>query len=426
MAAPTIPRYAASGSSLWSFEKLPAGTRVEPVHVIAQDGGESDGTLFSRGGEKTVVVMMHPRGDMQRHYAIPYLVEAGYAAWGQAGRFLNNDVALIHEALLLDVAAALEFLRGDRGFEKVVLLGNSGGGALYTFYQSQAVTEPPDRLTDTAAGDPLDLNQFEMPAGDGIVQLATHLGQGMLMLDIIDPSVVDEDDPLSRDPSLDMYDPANGFVELPEPSRYEPGFLERYRAAQRARVARIDAIARGFVAEQGVHRCEMMAPDFEERPFGERQRVLRRAFVGDTLRIHRTEANPFYTDPSICPSKRAIGSFFALRPDLLNYLEAGFGKLQTPRAWLSTWSGISSRANTLACLPKLTLPTLVIAYSGDNAVPSSHTTTIHEQSPASDKQHHTVDGDHLGLPIPSRPDHDGRAEACAILTGWLSERFPAR
>lgn len=425
MAFPQIARYAAMGPSLWSFEKLPSGVRIENVPLVAQDRGESAGVLYTRGGEKTVVCMMHPRGDMTRHYAIPFLLEAGYAAFGQAGRWVNNDVALIHEMLISDVAAALRFLRESRGFERVVLLGNSGGGALYSFYQSQAATKPPGRLTDTAAGDPYDLNAFEMPEADGIVQLATHLGQGVLMLSVIDPSVVDEHDPLSRDPSLDMYDARNGYRELPAPSAYAPEFLARYREAQRARVARIDAIARGHVAEQQEWRRRLLDPGFEKLPLAERQHVERRALVGRYFEIHRTEANPAYTDLSLFPSKREIGSFFALRPDVFNYLEAGFGKYQTPRAWLSTWSGLSSRAATLRCLPKITIPTLVLAYTGDNAVFSGDTDAIHETSPAKDKKLVRVDGDHLGLPTKEAPA-GGRETALRHITEWLRERFPAR
>jgi hypothetical protein len=363
---------------------------------------------------------------MQRHYAIPALLEAGYAAFGQAGRYLNNDVNLIHEALLADVAAGLRFLRRERGFDRVVFFGNSGGGALYTFYQSQAATPPPGRLTDTAAGDPYDLNRLDLPPGDGIIQLATHLGQGRLMLAIIDPSVTDEHDPLSVDPSLDMYDPANGFREPPEPSRYTEEFLARYRAAQRERVARIDALARAWLAEQAAARREVAAPDFEARPAAERQRALREAVVGRYMAIHRTEANPAYTDPTLSPSERAYGSFFSPRPDLLNYTEAGFGKYQTPRAWLSTWSGLSSRASTLDCLPRVTIPTLVVAYAGDNAVMPCDTDAIHARSPAADRTFHRVPGDHLGLGPDGPGDTRGQEAALARVTTWLRERFPGR
>ncbi|HME72440.1 MAG TPA: alpha/beta hydrolase [Myxococcota bacterium] len=422
MAFPQLARYPALGPSLWSFEKLPSGARGEPVPVVAADGGESHGTLYTRGGEKVVALLMHPRGDMQRHYAVPALLEGGVAAWGQAGRYINNDVNLIHERILLDVAAAIRQLK-DRGFERIVLLGNSGGGALYTFYQAQAATPPPGRLRDTAAGDACDLNGFEMPPADGIVQLATHLGQGKLMLSIIDPSVTEESDPLSRDPSLDMYDPRNGFQRLPEQSRYSPEFLVRYEAGQRARVARIDAVCREHVAEWNYWLAKLGASDFDALPVAEKQRIERRALTGRYFAVHRTEAHPAYTDLSLWPSERAIGSFFSPRPDVFNYLEAGFGKYQTPRAWLSTWSGLSSRASTLDCISRIVIPTLVVAYAGDNAVFNYHTNAIAEASPAEDKQHHTVRGDHLGYGPKGMGDRSGQQAALEIIVPWIQERF---
>lgn len=417
-------RYPALGPSLWSFDRLPSGTSVENIPLTAEDRGESHGVLYSRGGEKTVVCMMHPRGDMSRHYAIPYLLEAGYAAFGQAGRWVNNDIGLIHEMLITDVAAGVRELK-RRGFERVVLLGNSGGGALYTFYQSQACTPPPGRLTHTAAGDPYDLNTMDLPEADGIVQLATHLGQGVLLLGCIDPSVMNEDDPLSINPELDMFNPDNGFREPEQSSTYSAEFLSLYRAAQRGRVARIDALARGFIEVQRHHQREMANEAFEGLSLKQKEFVWRRALVGRFMEIHRTEANPAYCDLSIHPSERDYGSFFSPRPDLFNYIEAGFGKYQTPRAWLSTWSGLTSRASTLECIPKITIPTLVISYTSDNVVFIRDLQAIHTASGAKDKQIHYVDGDHLGLPPKCKPSARGRDDSMKIVTAWLRERFPA-
>ena len=81
MALARIPRYSASGSSLISFEQLPSGVSSETVPFKAEDRGESKGVLYTKGGEKAVVCMMHPRADMTRHYAIPYLL-----AWGTRSR----------------------------------------------------------------------------------------------------------------------------------------------------------------------------------------------------------------------------------------------------------------------------------------------------------------------------------------------------
>ena len=422
MAIPPIARYPNLGPSLWSFDRLPDGVCVEPIPLVAADGGESHGSLFSRGGERLVALFMHPRGDMQRHYAMPVLLAEGIATWGHAGRFLNNDINCIKERLLLDIAAAVKLLR-ERRFEKIVLVGNSGGGALYSFYQAQAATPPPARLKDTAAGDPLDLNTFEMTPADGIVHLATHLGEGKLMEAIIDPSVSDESDPLSLDPSLDMYSPANGFVPLPKPSSYSKEFLGRYRAAQRARIARIDAIARGWIAEQRYYLAKVGAADFESLPFPEQQWCIRRGFLGRYMEVHRTEANPAYTDLSISPSKREIGSFFSPRPDILNYMEAGFGKYHTPRAWLSTWSGTSSRASTLDCVTSIQVPSLVISYTGDNAVMSSDTDAIFAASASLDKEQHRVRGDHLGYGPEGISDRSGQQEVAKIICRWINQRF---
>ena len=57
-----------------------------------------------------------------------------------------------------------------------------------------------------------------MPVPDGVVFLAAHPGQGEVMLHGIDPSVIDEADPLAADPELDLFDLRNGFREPPESS----------------------------------------------------------------------------------------------------------------------------------------------------------------------------------------------------------------
>src|SRR5207247_10062935 len=100
------------------------------------------------------------------------------------------------------------------------------------------------RLKDTAAGDPFDLDRFDLPAADAMVYLAAHVGEGYYLLHAIDASVTDERDPVSCDPTLDLYDPANGFVEPPGETRYEPEFVQRYRNGQRARAERLDELAR--------------------------------------------------------------------------------------------------------------------------------------------------------------------------------------
>lgn len=417
-----IVRFAHLGTSLHSFDCLPPGVSQRNVYLTAQDGGESQGVLYTRTGrEKTCVCFMHPRGDQSRHYAMPAMLEAGFAVFGQAGRWLMNDSDFEFEVIVADIAASQKWLR-EQGFERLIVVGNSGGGTLFAFYQHQACTPPGERWHDTAAGDPCMLPQLDMPKVDGMVHIATHLGQGRLMLDNIDPSVTDEHDPLSCDPSLDMYNPDNGFVVPPAPSRYSEAFLQRFRSAQLARVARIDALARARVEHTRAFRAELQAESFARRPLKERQYIERRALSGSYMQVHRTQANPAMLDPAITPNKRAVGSFYSERPDICNYLAAGFGKWQTPRAWLSCWSYLSTRAHTLKCLPRIDVPTLVLAFTGDNVIFPGELEQIHAQSPATDKAMLYVDGDHFGNLLPGQT-HGGRAQACALVAGWLQERF---
>jgi hypothetical protein len=412
------------GTDLLGFDHAPEGVTPELVRLVAKDGPGSRGVLYAKGGEKTVVCIVHPKGDMSRHYLIPAFVDAGFAAFGHESRSPNNDSNMTHEALLADIDAAMRFVRG-RGFEKVVCLGYSGGGAAFTFYQAQALIAPPGRLTDTAAGDPFDLNGFDMPPADGFMYAAAHLGTGITMQDELDPSIIDEGDGLSCDPALDMYNPDNGFREPPEESRYAPDFLTRYRAAQRARVARIDAIARDMVATQRTFRAIVQGEGFDRLPLQQRIALQRRAMHGEFLQIHRTTANPALIDLSIDPSRRTLGDINCLRPDLWNYTENGFARILSPKAWLSQWSALSSRSSMLDNLPKVTQPTIVIALSGDNAILPRVSQAIHDTSGATDKRIERVDGDHFGMPLDGQADGGGRAQIAQILVDWLRERFPS-
>jgi len=406
-----------------SYTAVDPDVRQEPVALEAEDGGLSSGILHTKDRSRTVVCFMHPKADMSRHYAIPALLEAGYAAFGQNSRWLNNDEMCVHENLLLDVAAGVRFLRG-RGYKNVVVCGNSGGGSLYAFYIAQSSTPAPERLTHTPAGDPLDLNGFDLPPVDGYVNLAAHLGEGKILMQMIDPSVTDESDPLSSDPSLDPFNPDNGYRHPPESSRYSPEFGGRYRAAQRARVERLDEIARSHLRRRHDSRAAIAAPEFADRRWAEQSNTLRAAVVCPYMVIYRTEADLRAFDLSLDPSERNAGSLFSYRPDLTNYMEFGFGRVQTPRAWLSTWSGISSNADVVRNAAKITMPSLVVYYTGDNGIFPSDSRAAYEAIAAVGKEIHAVPGDHYGFGIGTQ-ERTGAPLALARIAAWLAERFPA-
>ncbi|QJY49330.1 alpha/beta hydrolase [Pseudonocardia broussonetiae] len=390
----------------------PDATATSVHELTTADGATVRGVLATVPGATTVVCLTHPRQDLTHHPLVPVLLQAGVAVWTQHTRSVNNDLALVHEQALLDVAAGLSLMR--ERFASVVTLGHSGGGPLYAFYLEQAGLAPADRIATTPGGRPTGLADAVLPAVDGAVFLAPHPGQGRLLLGCIDPSVADESDPLSVVPDLDPYDPANGFAEPPHSSSYDAAFLERYRAAQRDRVARIDAVARLHLARAAEARAAA------KRTGSAADR--RRALAPRIMVVPRTDADPRTVDLSIDPSERPYGSLFGRRPDLINYGQVGFGRVTTPEAWLSTWSGLSSHADFVRCAPGVTAPTLFLELTGDQAAFPADSRRMVDALGAADLTHRTVRGLHFGAAI-AEGEPTGNALAGEEIAAWLGERF---
>ena len=378
--------------------------------LVTEDGGTSMALLFAQGGESTAVMIQHPREFIVGHYLIPALLDAGVAVLAQAPRSIGNDLRLEHEKSLLEVAAGVRFLR-KQGFEKIVLLGNSGGAALYSYYNEQALTKPKDRLQRSPTGRPTKFEEADLPGVDGLIFVSPHPGQGLLLMNSVDPSVADEADARSIIEELNPFSPANGFALPPEGASYSEAFVERYRAAQRDRVARIDTWAREVIAQRMDARKKMKA--------GGGFDAMIDAFHTPIRTIWRTDADLRCWDISLDPSERKFGSLWGGNPIVSNYGSVGFGRLVTAESWLSTWSGLSSMASMLRTAPAIEQPTLMLIYKSDNSVFPSEASAIFEAVGASDKDFYAFSGDHHGRVGSER---EGQQAAGECIATWLSEK----
>ena len=384
------------GYFYWPLPEDDPGVPVqrESIRVVAPDGGLSRGIVWTppSGKWKTAVILTHPRADFSVHYACPLLAAAGYAVCGFGTRYMNNDTDCIHEAAALDVAAVAHEMK-RRGAEAVVLLGNSGGGSLSA------------------------LAHVEHGVGDGWVGVAAHPGEGVFMAHVIDPSVDDENDPFSVVDELDMYNPDNGWRPWPQPCTYDRAWLATYRAAQVARVARLDAIAEESIAIAEDGRDQARSVDRGVDPASWR-RWQARAVWSKYMVIYRTLADPAYLDLSIEPDQRPLGSLFA-HPDPFeaNYRRNGLARTLTARGWLSTWSSLSSKARLAETMPRVLVPTLLVHPTADTEIRPSEAKRIVDNAGAADKTLVEMKGAPHYL-------EGHRQAAMTSVSDWLSTRFP--
>ena len=411
------PRVATTTAGLratqWSADALPEGVRLTVHALQTADGSSVTGYLFRRGGERSVLCSMHPREMVVASYMVPEILKSGCALWIQGPRTVGNDLRLEHETALLDLAAGQIFLRERAGFQHCILQGTSGGGPLAAFYCQQAALPGEARIKKSPGGKPTGLDSANLPIADGVIFVSAHLGQGRLMLNVIDPSVIDEADPMKTDASLSAFEAANGFKSPPESSNYSPEFLARYRAAQRVRVEKIDAFANAMMARKAEARARLKSAR-------SRADAIVAAY-SPIFQVWRTDADPRCFDLALEPSDRAYGSLWGANPVVSNYGSVGFGRVCTPESWLSNWSAFSSNAGMERCAPSVTQPTLMIEYTGDNSVFPGDADAIFGSIGSADKARHRIHGNHHGRPITDGAPN-GQLEAGQRIRDWLAAK----
>jgi pimeloyl-ACP methyl ester carboxylesterase len=317
-----------------------AHAKVEIYSGVARMARTVWGSEVKQAGSRptTAIVWCHPTANFLGHYALPGLAERGFGAVGLTTRYVGNDTSLIMENCLLDMGAMVAHLR-HLGYQKVALVGNSGGASIVPYYQAQAVNPT---VTAPPGGGP-DLTAAALGPADGIAMFNAHPSRARLCVEWIDPAIVDEHQPFERDASLDMHDRRHG-------PPFSAEFIERYRQAQMARNRRISTWAEGMLHT-------IAAPDH----FPDGLEDL--AFT-----VQGTTADLRFLDGNIDPSDREVGVSLWGPPAVANYLPAGIGRCVTLRSWLNQWSIDHTLGDSLRWLPEITAPVWVGVGTADPVV----------------------------------------------------------
>jgi hypothetical protein len=329
-------------------------------------------------------IATHQNVDFSEHYMAELLARRGFGFLGWNTRFRGDEAHFLTDHAVADIGAGVRWLRAQ-GVETVVLLGNSGGGSLMAAYQSQAVS------VDLEPGSGLRLSRGleDLPAGDLYVSLAAHPGRARLFATTMDPSIIDERDPVSVDPSLDMYHPDHG------PS-FDEEFVTRYRQAQVARNRRITKWA--FDRLDELRSADQPATD-------------------QLFTTYRLWANLAFLDGSIEPNQRLLGVCWVGDARKANYGVFGIGQVSTLRTWINMWSLDHSLTRGELHLPKITQPSLVIGADADTGIFPSDADALYQMLGSADKQKVMVEGDHYFVrPTGAR---DGLAD---LVAAWVTER----
>jgi pimeloyl-ACP methyl ester carboxylesterase len=304
-------------------------------------------------------------------------------------RYFRNDTPLIMEKVAIDLNVYMRHAREVWGYEKVVLLGWSGGGPLALFFQSQA--ERPTVRT-TPAGEPPDLCAAGLVPADGIIFQAANISRATLLSHTIDPSVLDENNPDERRVELDIFDPAN-----PNQPPYSAQYIAHYRAAQLERMRR-----RTQWVKELLERLRKRGGKEQERGFV----------------THRTMADLRYTDLNVDPNDRPAATCVIGDPESANSGPAGYARYSTLRSWLSQWSIDDSNVNGPSAAASITAPLLLMENSADEACPPSDPAAIYAAAGSADKTMHVIKG--------ARHYYQNQpellAEAVSMTIDWMRSR----
>ncbi|MEA2874993.1 MAG: hypothetical protein QOF14_189 [Hyphomicrobiales bacterium] len=331
---------------------------------------------------RVALIATHYNGDFSEHYLAPYIASRGSGFLGWNTRYRGNEDLFTLEHALIDIGAGVKWLR-EQGVERVVILGNSGGGSLMGAYQAEATAPTLNAGMQGAARAALE----SLPKTDLYISLNAHAGRPEVLTNWLDASVTNELDPVATDQALNMYNKENG-------PPYSDEFITRYRAAQRARNQRITDWCKAELKR-------LNAAGIPDRLFA----------------LFRAWADLRFMDGRIDPSDRVTPGCYRGDPAVANR-GFGLGRANTLRSWLSMWSLETSKCQGPEQLAKFAIPSLVIQSRADQGVFLSDAAKMFEAVGSKDKTIELIPGSHY---LEDGPDH--RHRAASIIAEWVKGRI---
>ncbi len=383
------------------FERIPVILHSEEQPTVRETygftGGHGivlEGQLLRPPGERrsggTVFLFQHPTSTLNLLPMPTALAARGLHVLCGASRYPKNDSALVMEKVVLDLGAWVRWAREVAGYDRVILVGWSGGGSLSLLYQAEALDPS---ITHTPAGDPVDVVGAGLSPADGVVFIAAHLSRAETLTEWLDPSVIDETDPHRRDATWDIY-----ADDAPQRPPYDPEYVAGFREAQRARNRRISEWALARLAD-----LRAAGGPEQEQPF----------------LVHRTMCDVRWLDPAVDPNDRRPNWCYLGDPRTANVGPVGLARYTTLRSWLSQWSLDHSVAGGARNAARITKgPVLQIENSADDAVPATHNPIVRDALATPDRTYRVIPGAthyYVGQP--------GHLRACLeYVEEWAAER----
>ncbi len=413
-----------------------AAAQSDPRYIRFSNSA-TKGALYkpdSGPAPKIAVLVIHRTSNFMNHISTTELAQRGFLVLGMNPRSDNNEAAVDWDANQLDVREGVEFLKKQPGIQKVVLLGHSGGGPTTSYYQAVAENglsycKGANKLVecnDKVAG---------APKADGLILVDAHPGNSVNGLRSLNGALTDENDITKIDPSLDPFNPKNGFNPNGD-STYSKEFQDRYYKAQSDRMNRLIDKAQKMLVEMKAGRHQP-ADDESFVIYRNRGRLMdiSTGVHGSTVKPQKLLKNDGTVDAS-----KPVKTVRVSTPDNAKR-DAEFGDVRqlTIKSFLSANAVKSKSAldgidwcssnNSVPCaVQNISVPLLVTAMGGHYFIRDNEIT--YEMAKSADKDFIVLEGAVHGM-TPCKPCSAATGQDYGnatknffdYLAAWMNKRF---